>query len=108
MFKVLTIILLGLCLGGCGALSGYKPTIEQGNVYTQDMADQLKPGMSKAQCAYILGNSILEPVFVNNRWDYVYTLKPRGNDKTYKKYLVLYFDNGKLTHVESSTDKSFS
>ena len=103
MYRMLVILTVCAILSGCGMLSGYKPTIEQGNIYSEELAAKLKPGMSRAQCAYVLGNSILEPTFKNNRWDYVYTLKPRGSDKTYKKYLTLYFDGNTLSHIESST-----
>ena len=105
MYRILTGLVLCMLISGCGVLKGYKPTIEQGNIYTEANIERLNTGMSKAQCAYILGNSILEPVYKSNRWEYVYTLKPRGNDKTYKKYLILYFDGDMLTRVESSQSK---
>lgn len=103
MYRNLTILVLSCLLTACGYISGYKPTIEQGNIYTAEDVERLSVGMSKAQCVYILGNSILDSVYTNNRWDYVYTLKPRGQNKTYKKYLVLFFGNdGNLAEIIKS------
>ena len=96
-------------ISACGAISGYKPTIEQGNIYTSEDIERLSIGMSKAQCAYILGNPILDSVYKNNRWNYVYTLKPRGSNLTYKKYAILYFDEqDNLTDIKLSNKPASS
>ncbi|NOX50640.1 MAG: outer membrane protein assembly factor BamE [Gammaproteobacteria bacterium] len=56
----------------------HKVTVQQGNVITQEMIDQLKPGMSRIQVAYIMGEPILRSTFNPNRWDYVYTILVPG------------------------------
>ena len=100
--KILTILLLSVGLSGCSIMSAYKPSIEQGNVYTPEDVAKLKIGMTKQQVAYIMGNSILAPVFINNRWDYVHTYQPKGSDKIYKKYLSLRFHNNQLSDITAS------
>ncbi len=103
MYKTLTSLVLSSLLSACGLISGYKQTIEQGNVYTAANIEQLQLGMSKAQCAYILGNSILAPTYVNQEWHYVYTLKPKGQNTTYKKYVILIFNPAdQLTKIVTS------
>lgn len=52
----------------------YKITVQQGNVITQEMVDQLKPGMTRSQVAFIMGEPILRNTFNENRWDYIYTV----------------------------------
>jgi len=52
--------------------------VQQGNVITQEMIDQLKPGMSRIQVAFIMGEPILRSTFNPNRWDYVYTILVPG------------------------------
>ena len=56
----------------------YRITIQQGNVITQEMVDQLKPGMTRSQVAYIMGEPILRNTFNENRWDYIYTVMLPG------------------------------
>lgn len=52
----------------------YRITVQQGNVITQEMVDQLKPGMTRSQVAFIMGEPILRNTFDPNRWDYIYTV----------------------------------
>ena len=65
MKRLLPIIVSVCLLSGCG-LSNikmpklYKVAIQQGNVITQDMVDKLKPGMTRRQVAFVMG----EPVFL--------------------------------------------
>jgi outer membrane protein assembly factor BamE len=56
----------------------YKITVQQGNVITQEMIDQLKPGMTHSQVAFIMGEPILRNTFNENRWDYIYTVELPG------------------------------
>lgn len=56
----------------------FKITVQQGNVLTQDMVDQLKPGMTHSQVAFIMGEPILRNTFNENRWDYIYTIELPG------------------------------
>lgn len=56
----------------------YKITVQQGNVITQEMIDQLKPGMTHSQVAFIMGEPILRNTFNENRWDYIYTIELPG------------------------------
>jgi outer membrane protein assembly factor BamE (lipoprotein component of BamABCDE complex) len=61
-------ILVAPLLGACV----YKMDIQQGNYVTQEMAVQLKMGMSKEQVRQALGTPLLTDVFHNERWDYIY------------------------------------
>lgn len=56
----------------------YKVTVQQGNVITQEMIDQLKPGMTRSQVAFIMGEPILRHTFDAGRWDYIYTVEMPG------------------------------
>ena len=59
----------------------YRVTVQQGNVITQEMVDKLKPGMTRSQVAFVMGEPILRNTFNEDRWDYIYTV-----------YLPGYFD----------------
>ncbi len=76
----------------------YRPTIEQGNVVTQEQVNRLKPGMSREQVRFVLGTPTLNDFFHANRWDYPYTVG-KGSHPTEIKHLAVFFDNGRLTRV---------
>ena len=61
----------------------HKIIIQQGNIVNQGMVDQLKPGMTKTQVAYIMGEPVLKNTFDENRWDYLYTLELPGVSVSY-------------------------
>ncbi len=75
-------LLLATVLSGCSSVprivNEYKIDVQQGNVLTQEMVSQLKPGLTKDQVRFILGTPVLADVFHANRWDYVYRLQ-KGN-----------------------------
>jgi outer membrane protein assembly factor BamE len=49
----------------------YRIDIQQGNNVTQAMLNELEPGMTKNQVAYVMGNPLLIDTFHPNRWDYL-------------------------------------
>ncbi len=77
----------------------YRIDIHQGNIFTQDMVNQLKPGMTKRQVAFVMGTPLIQDTFHNNRWDYVYSNEP-GNDDRVQKRLTTFFKNDELVGVE--------
>lgn len=77
----------------------YRIDIHQGNIYSQDMVDQLRPGMTKRQVAFIMGTPLLEDAFHSDRWDYVYSDEPGGEDRVAKKFSV-FFENDELAGLE--------
>lgn len=81
-----------------GVLSPYRIDVRQGNMVTQEMVAQLRPGLTKDQVRFILGTPLLTDVFHADRWDYVYRLK-KGNGDTEQRHFVVYFDGGKLIRV---------
>ena len=53
----------------------YRPDVQQGNVVTREMVDQIAAGMTRDQLRFLLGTPALVSVFHQDRWDYVYLLK---------------------------------
>ncbi len=81
-----------LALAGCSFPGVYKIDIQQGNVVTQDMIDQLKPGMTQNQVRFIMGNPLITDTFHVNRWDYLYSIQPGGRLR-YQERIALMFDS---------------
>ena len=90
------LLIIAFCLlGACGNLEFpgvYKIPIEQGNIITQEMVDQLKPGMSQSQVEYILGSPVIKDSFNNSRWDYVYSIKPGKGERKQHRLSVFFED----------------
>jgi|TARA_Y100000310_G_scaffold202942_1_gene203176 outer membrane protein assembly factor BamE len=64
------------------------------------MVDKLKPGMSRNQVRYILGNAIVNNTLNEDRWDYVYDIKIGATGDRVRRRLSLFFSEDRLTHFE--------
>ncbi|UVE17084.1 outer membrane protein assembly factor BamE [Pseudomonas sp. LS44] len=95
MLTGLTLVGL-LALAGCSFPGVYKIDIQQGNVVTQDMIDQLKPGMTRRQVRFIMGNPLISDTFHANRWDYLYSIQPGGGQRQQERMSVIFSDNDQL------------
>lgn len=88
-FSLIAGMIMGLLtFSGC---SVYKIDIQQGNIITQDMINQLRPGMTKAQIKYLMGTPLIQDPFHANRWDYIYSIQP-GGGALRQENVVLSFD----------------
>jgi len=77
----------------------YSLEIQQGNIITQAMVDQLRPGMSKRQVIYIMGSPMLDNFFHKNRWDFLYSAHPDGSEKI-QQQISLFFENDQIVGVQ--------
>jgi len=96
-------------LAGCETMQTYMPTlgsfgvykldINQGNYITQDMADRLRVGQTRAQVRLALGTPLVQSAFRDNRWDYVYEFVRQGKRVEHRQFTV-YFVDDKLARWE--------
>ena len=96
-------LLIGLtpCLWACGFVGFpgvYRIDVEQGNLVTQDMIDQLQPGMSRRQARFIMGSPLVEDSFNADRWDYPYVIR-NGQRIIREAQVTLIFDDDRLLTV---------
>jgi len=89
-------LILLLSIGGCSFPGVYKINIQQGNIITQDMLDQLKPGMNRRQVHFVLGNPMVDNMFDDNYENYAYTYQMAGG-KTEKQLITVFYENEKFT-----------
>jgi outer membrane protein assembly factor BamE len=99
LFKLIIAITFFGLLAGCSEFPVYKPTIQQGNVFTSEMTRQLRIGMSPEQVRYIMGSPVLTHTFNPDRWNYVYVLQ-RGNKQLSEKIITIYFANGHAVKIQ--------
>ncbi len=91
-----------LLLTGCSLLPHvlFKIDVQQGNVVTEEMLEKLKPGMTKSQVLFVLGSPLIMDAFRDNRWDYVYLYRKKG-DLIEQKRLTIFFENDALVNTEN-------
>ncbi len=101
----LAIAVLVLCaLAACSTVprivNEYRIDVQQGNVLSQEMVSQLRPGLTKDQVRFILGTPVLMDMFHANRWDYFYWLKKGNSGEVETRRFSVFFDaDGKLQRV---------
>ena len=94
-------IAISLLLAGCSSAPSVQPyriDVRQGNVITQDMVAQLKPGLTRDQVRFILGSPLVADMFHTDRWDYVYMLQP-GKGEVQRRRLTVIFEDNKLVRL---------
>ncbi len=97
-------------------MSVYTPDLQQGNVITQEMIDELKLGMSRRQVRFILGTPLIEDSFHRERWDYYYFQKRRKEPGVRRKLSVIFKDtvlaeirqNEKASPKDGNNEKTVS
>ncbi len=87
-----------LLLSGCSSWV-HRVDINQGNIVSQEMVNQLRPGMNRRQVTYLLGTPLLTDPFHDNRWDYVYSIEPNGEPREEKR-ITLVFERDELIQLE--------
>lgn len=85
-----------MLLGGCV----HKPDIQQGNLVTPEMRDQLREGMSTDQVRRVAGSPMLVDPFQPREWVYPYRYEQDG-ETVAEHTLVIQFDEaGQVAAIE--------
>lgn len=97
---ILVLCTLSACSSVPHIVTEYRIDVQQGNVLTQEMVAQLRPGLTKDQVRFILGTPVLIDMFHANRWDYFYWFK-KGNSRTAetRRFSAFFDTEGKLVRV---------
>jgi outer membrane protein assembly factor BamE len=101
-FRNSALLILTSLLLACGNLGNlgnmdfpgvYKISIPQGNIITQGMVDQLRPGMTKRQVIFVMGTPLVRDPFHQDRWDYVYNFQPGGGIRGQERLSVFFVED---------------
>ena len=90
--RLATISLSAILLVACSFPGVYKINVQQGNIVTQEMLDQLKPGMTKRQVHFVLGNPVVDDVFNPTKETYLYSYQRAGGE-TRQQIITVYYEN---------------
>lgn len=96
-------VLVGAGLAACSTIKlpgVYRIDIQQGNVVTPKMLDQLEIGMDKRKVRFVLGTPLVTDAFHQDRWDYFYSYEP-GSGRRVQQRVALFFEEERLARVEA-------
>ena len=93
----LIVSILTLFLGACV----YKIPVQQGNIVTPEMLEQLEKDMNKRQVEYVMGTPLIKDMFNKDRWDYIFTKRVKG-DMVEKYKISVFFKDDKFTHYKGT------
>lgn len=106
------LMVIAFALSACGGLGAlefpgvYKIGIPQGNIITQEMIDQLRPGMTKRQVIFVMGTPLVRDPYHQDRWDYVYNYQPGGGIRGQEKVTIFFVDDGLVRFTGDFTPTS--
>lgn len=101
--RICSIAMLAAALSACASIGNmdfpgvYKIGIPQGNIITQDMIDQLRPGMTKRQVVFVMGTPLVRDPYHQDRWDYVYNFQPGGGIRGQEKITINFVDDAMVS-----------
>lgn len=97
-----------LFISACSTLEfpgAYVLPVDQGNIITHEMLEQLKPGMSKSQVEYVMGSPLIKDSFATDRWDYVYKKREGRKILDVRKVTVYFNSAGNVERYVSKMPK---
>lgn len=101
--RIVAVLIMLLMLSACSLPVFFRVPVVQGNIITAENVDQLELGMDKRQVEYVMGTSLVNSGFENDRWDYVFYYRdPRANVRLSE--LHLYFIDGTLAEIEGDRE----
>jgi len=83
----------------------YRVDIQQGNTIDQKQINKLQPGMDKEQVRFIMGTPLISDPFHPDRWDYLYSMEPGGDDRK-QRHITLHFRDNKLSYITGDVEVS--
>ena len=100
--RILLRLALLFCLLPLAACDIYRVDVQQGNVITESMLSELKPGMDQLQVRTILGTPLLRNPWSDDRWVYVYSFKPAYGEREQRHVYVIFDKEGKMVGVQGA------
>lgn len=100
----IAILILTATTAISGCIRPYKLDIQQGNVITQDLVEQVQPGMTRREVQYILGTPLVADPFHTDRWDYFYAFKSGRAENREQGRVTVVFENDKLLRVDGKVE----
>lgn len=98
--NLITVCLLAALSFIFSACQPHRIDIQQGNKVSPENFEKLKTGLSRKQVLFLLGTPLLQDPFHQDRWDYIYYIKP-GNEPVKQSRVTLYFKGDTLVKIDA-------
>ena len=85
-----------LLLAGCV----YRVDVQQGNLLDETDVQAVQPGMSRNQVRFLLGTPVVDDPFHQERWDYMYYLRPGKSKEARQRWLIVWFDGDAVKQIQ--------
>ncbi len=73
-----------------GIITPFQIDVVQGNFVSSEQVALLKPGMPRSAVRDTLGTPLLQSMFHTDRWDYVFSIKRKGEEPQLRKVTVFF------------------
>ena len=77
----------------------YRLDTRQGNALDDAAIVRLKVGMPRSEVLHLLGTPAIDDVFRPDRWDYLYSFAPGGEEQEWRR-IILHFEDDLLARIE--------
>jgi outer membrane protein assembly factor BamE len=104
------LLMNSLLLTACGQPfwlpPAYKIEVQQGNLINTKQRQQMQIGMSREELLAVAGSPVMEGVFHQNQWDYVYARGPAGTAVVARSVTIEFEDNKVISIKDNFNEES--
>lgn len=92
--------LLCLLLLTAASACVYEVEVQQGNKLEPQDIEAVELGMTRSQVRYLLGTPVVNNLFRDNRWDYVYYFKGGRGRGIERRWMIVWFEDDVVANIE--------
>ena len=78
----------------------YEVDVQQGNKLEPNDVEAIEAGMTRNQVRYLLGTPVVNDLFRDDRWDYIYYFRSGRSKTPERRWLIVWFDDNIVREVE--------
>jgi outer membrane protein assembly factor BamE len=78
----------------------YEIDVQQGNKLEPNDIEAIEAGMTRNQVRYLLGTPVVNDLFRDDRWDYIYYFRSGRSKTPERRWLIVWFDGNIVREVE--------
>jgi outer membrane protein assembly factor BamE len=100
---LLNIVFLA-CLTGLLTACVYEVDVQQGNKLEPQDVERIEVGMTRNQVKFLLGTPVVDDIFRDDRWDYIYYYRPGRSNNPERRWLIVWFDGNIVRDVQRDVE----
>jgi outer membrane protein assembly factor BamE len=88
------------CLISFSSACVYELDVQQGNKLEPQDVQSVEVGMTRNQVRFLLGTPVVNDVFHEDRWDYIYYFRAGRSKKPERRWLIVWFDENIVKEIQ--------